>query len=1214
MKIRDIFSKNIDRKIEEVIKVDQHNEQVVMEELQEYIVTDSIHDHFCTVYEEIAKGPTDPREGIGVWVSGFFGSGKSSFAKILGYTVANREVLGKTAGEIFKEHVKDTKISGYIENITARIPTHAVIFDVSMDRGVRTASERITEIMYKALLRELGYPEDFDLAELEITLEGDGLLEAFCIKFEEIHKSSWQKRRKLGLAVNEASAALHALDPKTYPSEDSWARTIGEGRADITANELAKGAFELVDRRMPGKALIFIIDEVGQYVSRSVDKMLDLQALVQAFGRESFNRVKAKKAPAPYWIVVTSQEKLNEVVDALGSKKIELARLQDRFRILVDLKQSDIAEITGKRVLDKKNDVKDILTKFYDENEGRLHTFCKLERTSRDVSLGKDDFINLYPYLPYQIDLCIDIVSGLRLKRGAHRHIGGSNRTIIKQAQEMMINPRTNLADKPIGTLVTLDLVYELLYLGNLLPTEVTHEIDGLTKILPDNEMVGKVAKAIILLEAVRDLPRTTHNIAAVLHPNVEAESIEKDVNDAIRELERAKLVRPTEDGYKLLTVQEKNWETTRKELDPKDVERNRIKRELIREIFVDPKIRGYRYKNLRPFKAAIFVDGEVVDSDGQFNFNIMLSDDSDDNVERCKEARDESAAKQDQLFWVVTLNDEIHNLVNEIYRSREMVSTHERIAAQGKLTSEEASCLAEEKVRRDRYHRQLRSKLQEVFLSGTGFFRSVQRDGSALGDSLSEVTHKFFDIAVPDLYPKLEMGIRPLKGDEPDAFLKAANLNGLSPIFYAEDNGLSLVVKRGDKYVTNVNAPICREVMDHIKREHSYGNKVSGKALENFFQGVGYGWDRDVLRLVLAVLLRGGVIEVTHQGRKYRNHNDPACRKPFTNNPVFRAASFSLREALDLKLLASAARQYEEMTGKEVDIEESSIATAFQKLAAEDRENLLPLVARMEALDLPGKESLREHLNIVEGIIDMPSDDCVRTLAGEGKSYSKARQRTDKLLTATTEKNLKMLSEGRRILSFEWPVLEEHAIDGDIKAKAQELSDSLNYEEFFDKLETIRLASKAINNQYRKLYEKIHEERQSIYSKALEHIRGLPEWAAISENPDISDEQRQVLLLPLTARCEHELDVLENTSVCKICRTTIDQIETDVMVVEAIRDQVFKRILELAAPDDKFVRLKISNLFSGTLETEEDVKNFLEILNQHLMKELKKGIRIILE
>jgi len=156
-KIREIFLKAIDRPIEEVIKVDQHNEQVVLNELSEYVVTDSIKTHFREVYKEIAEAPSEPREGVGIWISGFFGSGKSSFAKILGYTVAEKMVGDRSASDIFKETVGDKKICDLIDNINARIPTRAVIFDVSMDRGVRTANERITEIMYKALLRELGY-------------------------------------------------------------------------------------------------------------------------------------------------------------------------------------------------------------------------------------------------------------------------------------------------------------------------------------------------------------------------------------------------------------------------------------------------------------------------------------------------------------------------------------------------------------------------------------------------------------------------------------------------------------------------------------------------------------------------------------------------------------------------------------------------------------------------------------------------------------------------------------------------------------------------------------------------------------------------------------------------------------------------------------------------------------------------------------------------
>lgn len=96
-KIVELFENQIDRPIEEVIKVDQANERAVATEIDEYVATESIRDQFTMVFKEIAEAPAHPREGIGIWISGFFGSGKSSFAKILGYTLANRKVGIATA-------------------------------------------------------------------------------------------------------------------------------------------------------------------------------------------------------------------------------------------------------------------------------------------------------------------------------------------------------------------------------------------------------------------------------------------------------------------------------------------------------------------------------------------------------------------------------------------------------------------------------------------------------------------------------------------------------------------------------------------------------------------------------------------------------------------------------------------------------------------------------------------------------------------------------------------------------------------------------------------------------------------------------------------------------------------------------------------------------------------------------------------------------------
>jgi len=1211
--IEKLFARDLTRRIEEVIKVDQAEEATVRQELSDYVVTEAIKEHFIDLYKAVADAKSEPHEGIGIWVSGFFGSGKSYFAKVLGYTVSNRQVGETTASRLFKENAKDTRISQYLDVINTQIPTHAIVFDVSMDRGVRTANERITEIMYKALLRELGYSEDFDLAELEISLEADGLLEQFEQEFEAVHRKPWKTRRKLGMAVNEASAVLHKMKPEVYSQADSWARSLGGGRADVTPNRLATRAFELASRRKPGHTLFFVIDEVGQYVSRSVEKMLDLQGVVQAFGVESKNRVSARQAVAPCWICVTSQEKLNEVVGALDSKKIELARLQDRFPCTVDLKQSDIAEITGRRVLDKTKEAEEILGRLYDAHEGRLKTFCSLEKTSRNIALTREDFIKLYPYLPYQIELSIDIVSGLRLKRGAQRHIGGSNRTLIKQAEQMLKNPRTNLAGKEIGKLVTLDLVYELLYLGNLLPTELTRQVDEVPNRFPNSPMAGKVAKAIALLEVVTDLPRTAGNIAAVLHPSIEAESQRPQVDQALQVLQEGQIVRESEDGYKLLSVEEKDWESERRGLDPKPADRNRIRRELVKEILTDPQIRNFQYQGKKTFRFSLTVDGTPIETDGPILLNIRLAEDNEDLAEQVQDLRQQSNEKPKELFWITALNEEIHKQVDELYRSQEMVSLHERDAAQGKLRGEQTALFAEEKVRRDRIRRDVRQEISAVLQAGQGFFRAVQKDGSAQGRTLAEVLHKFTAEAIPSLYPKLELGTRKLKGDEVEKFLTAVNLDGLPSLFYSGENGLHLVTKQQNRYVPNLGAEICKEILEYLQREHSYGNRITGKIIEKHFEGIGYGWDREIVRLVLAVLLRGGAIEVTHQGRKYRHLGDPVAREVFTHLNAFRAASFAPRKALGLKTLGVAVRAYERITGKEVDVEESAIAQAFQDLARKDREMILPLLASMKAQELPGVTSMEGRLKSIEGILEMAPDDCVKTLAGEGQDYEAQRKKILRLTELLTGENLALIRKARAVLLRQWPVLQQHDANGDLEASAKEIEETIAAEDFYEHLEAIRLAAEKISEKYEELYSDLHRKRLERYIQAVDEIKGLPEWA-IAEGSFPPEQVSSVITPLLSKACSKLSKRSPEESACRNCAASVAQLEADISAADALKSEAVQRLVELVTPEQEVRRVRVSEFVSGTMQSAEDVERAVAELQQRLLKLVAEGIHVILE
>ena len=318
-RIGELFDDDIHRRIEEVIKVDQTSEEIVRDEIKEYVVTDSIRRHYTDIFESYGETPNKPHEGIAVWVSGFFGSGKSSFAKMLGLAIENRVIDGQSAAQRFAARAGDRKLEVLLNTINEKIPTHAVIFDVSTDRGIRSGNQTLTEIMYGLFLQSLGYAKDLDLSELEITLEERGDLGRFEAEYKKLYEKNWSEQKgKVAFALSEASRVLHALEPDTYPMADSWVRAV-KNKADITPGKLAERANELMKRRRPGQSLLFVVDEVGQFVARDVQKMLDLQAIVQNLGVRGRGR---------HWLVVTSQEKLGELVGGLDDKRIELARLK----------------------------------------------------------------------------------------------------------------------------------------------------------------------------------------------------------------------------------------------------------------------------------------------------------------------------------------------------------------------------------------------------------------------------------------------------------------------------------------------------------------------------------------------------------------------------------------------------------------------------------------------------------------------------------------------------------------------------------------------------------------------------------------------------------------------------------------------------------------------------------------------------------------------
>ena len=256
------------------------------------------------------------------------------------------------------------------------------------------------------------------------------------------------------------------------------------------------------------------------------------------------------------------------------------------------------------------------------------------------------------------------------------------------------------------------------------------HEISERFKGDPDKQWTLRVAKAICLLEFVRDLPRTEANIAAFLIDKVGDPTPVTQVEAAIKKLYDAQFIRNTEDGWKLQTAQEKNWETEKKALDPKPRDRNEIVRNTLRSIFGEPALRTYRHKDYRTFRTGISVDGTAVGDEGDIRVSLAMAEDDSELSNRINEIRDESRQKshENDLYWVFSLAPEIDELVAQLFASRKMVEKYDQLRAQSKITPDEATCLQDEKNFVLNYESRLRDKVTEAIERGTGMFRGVAR------------------------------------------------------------------------------------------------------------------------------------------------------------------------------------------------------------------------------------------------------------------------------------------------------------------------------------------------------------------------------------------------------------------------------------------------------------------------------------------------------
>ena len=477
--------------------------------------------------------------------------------------------------------------------------------------------------------------------------------------------------------------------------------------------------------------------------------------------------------------------------------------------------------------------------------------------------------------MPYQVQLLIDAVSARRAQGSATPTIGGSNRTIINHAQQLITHPRHGLATEPIGTLVTLDRSYDLL--EELIPTSWRGEVDQVAARYGTDATDAKVMKVVALCADVPALPLTAANIAILLHPGIAAENVRTQVTAALERLVRDDRLREGDAGYRLQSPEQKDWERARRAIDLIQGASVRLRRLLLRQ-----GLAGLAVARGRTFKVTVAVDGEAVIPDGDLSLHI---DETDMSRREAIRASSRESANENRVTWVYEISTATWDALVELHRSRAMIERRDTAAK----TAADIELLGEERERERRNEKIALDALTRDLASGQVIFRGRTEDVEAA--DLRAMAQRLTAARIGDIYPKLGEFNANVRRDDVLHLLRTPDLRTVAEPLRADGIGLVQATPTGYELVTG-SGPLA-VLSDEVRARASFGHEPTGGYLEQHFTGPPFGASVEVVQALCAAGIRAGLIEAIYQGQPIRNPADGRLDQVFSALPRFRATGF---------------------------------------------------------------------------------------------------------------------------------------------------------------------------------------------------------------------------------------------------------------------------------------------------------------------------------
>lgn len=903
------FLKDYSRPIETVIKADDRDH--IYDEVSEYVVTNDIANKIANFFEAYKEqGSTN-----GVWISGFFGSGKSHLLKILSYILENRQFGDESLGQLFAEKIKhDPKLKADILASMAKYRSESILFNIDQQAQITNKSDQnaLLQVFYKVFFDHQGfYGFQPHIAEFEAYLAKNEKYETFKREFEKEFGKPWTDARKdyvdplISDAIAQALGNLYNTDAEKYEDYlDEW-----EDKHRASIEDFANKVAEYIASKGKGFRLNFFVDEVGQYIAENTKLMLNLQTITESLDT---------KCKCNSWVFVTSQEDLESLVgDDRQIQKDDFSKIQGRFSNRIPLTSANVDEVIERRLLEKNEEGKTAFGQLYQQEHANLRTLLTFSEVGMQFKLYRDeeDFVNKYPFVSYQFDLfqqCIKSLSRHNVFQGKHASVG--ERSMLGVFQEVL----KNLSEFETGNLVSFDLMFHGI-VGTLRTEAQNAIILASNQLEHRNKLAVRILKALFLVKYFDSFKATPRNIQILLtkHVNTNINEFHQQIEQALTLLEEETYIQRRGEIYEYLTNEEKDIEEEIKDLR---VENDDISKYL-GTVFFDGILKENKIKfldNKQDFDYTRIVDGLILGRVHELQISLITAD----YDEYLNEAHFSAKTLSDSTLMMIKLPED-KRFMKE---ARTYLKTESYIRKNNTSANSDSygRILREKGSQNSLRNRSIQEMANDLIARAQIYINGSENTRSSSGDAKTRIIESTQDL-IRIAYPKLSL-LGNVNLDETQLRLIMSNSSNLS-LFGGDDSTISQAEQ---------------EVLNFINRRKNQNERTTLADLRAHFSAKPYGWRMISTFCIVAQLFKRGKVEPKQATNIL---DDKEFMLALNNNQHWNNTLLLPQQDIDSSYLRRLKDLHKDL------FDDTNIATEAKDIAKYFKEKARDLVAELQRL-----------------------------------------------------------------------------------------------------------------------------------------------------------------------------------------------------------------------------------------------------------------------